>query len=384
MLPDLFRLIGSDRYLSSEEVDRAAAPHPATAQAWDVYAAQFQGFTGATIDPDFHRLLHPASLTGRLRLEPDTTVLVAGTGASLLTQIDAIKSVRGRLRIFTSAEGADFLAAHGITADLVMIEQTPAAARHAARQARDTSRPVWLGKDHPLVAATWRTPAALLSGVSPQHLFVPASTATWGLWQATAVALAAEARASRIALVGVDTVDAEDASLKALLELIARLAPIVAFDCGGHRSAKRGWVSASVEESAGTKVKGPLEANLWTAPTVDERLHDAHADLAELAPTLNRARRLLAVVREARVMGDAAPAAALEAAADEMMSWRHEPRVRTLVQECLGGSFLPRLWRKGLDDSSGRTLVRPLQLAMREVVGGADALAAAIKLSHAA
>ena len=49
MLPDLFRLIGSDRYLAPEEVDRAAEPHSLTQQAWDVYRTHFQSFTGATL-----------------------------------------------------------------------------------------------------------------------------------------------------------------------------------------------------------------------------------------------------------------------------------------------------------------------------------------------
>jgi hypothetical protein len=220
--------------------------------------------------------------------------------------------------------------------------------------------------------------------VSQQLLFVPAPALTWGLWQATAIALAAEAGASRIALLGVDATDASDAPLKALLELMARIAPIVALDCGGAHAPKRGWVSTSVQEVAGTKLTGPVDANLWSAATVCERMHEAQAGLAELAPTLDRARRLLAVALEARVMGDAAPAAALEAAVDEMMAWRHQPRVRILVQECLGGSFLPRLWRKGLDQPSGHALLRPLLLAMREVTMRADALAAAVHASRAA
>src|SRR5688572_21951139 len=71
MLPDLFRLIGSDRCLTPEEVERATGPHSATRSAWEVYAAAFQGFTGATLDPDFNRLIHPAAQMGRVRLEPD-------------------------------------------------------------------------------------------------------------------------------------------------------------------------------------------------------------------------------------------------------------------------------------------------------------------------
>ena len=40
-----------------------------------------------------------------------------------------------------------------------------------------------------------------------------------------------------------------------------------------------------------------------------------------------------------------------EAATEEIMQWRHQPRVRTLIQETLGASFLPRLWRSGVEPS---------------------------------
>ena len=50
MLPELYRLIGSDRYLASEEVERAAGPHSATAAAWEVYTSVFHRFTGSCAD----------------------------------------------------------------------------------------------------------------------------------------------------------------------------------------------------------------------------------------------------------------------------------------------------------------------------------------------
>ena len=188
MLPDLFRLIGSDRYLAPEEVTRATEPHALTAAAWDVYTNHFHGFTGATLDPQFHRLAHPATHTGRVRLGADTTVLVAGAGPSLRAAMHGVKRVRECVRIFTSPEGALMLGAYGVKADLVLVDPS------------STVSP----KGCPLVAADWRTPRELLAGVSPESLFVPAPAPTWGLWPATAVAMAADAGAARVALVGFD------------------------------------------------------------------------------------------------------------------------------------------------------------------------------------
>ena len=379
MLPDLFRLIGSDRFLSAGEVERASGPHSGTAAAWDVYTTHFQRFTGATLDPDFARLRHPAVHTGRVKLAPDTTVLVVGADPSLDRQVAAVKALRPRVRIFTSARGAAALRGYGIEPDLVVVEyQNATAARHAIRQRAMT----WNG--NAVVAADWRAPATLLARIPRELLFVPSPAATWGLWQATAVAMAADAKASRIALLGVDLTDPGDAPLKALLELLARLAPFTALDCTGGATPKRGWVTADVAEIAGTKVVGQLDTNWWAAPAAAARAEQAHADLVELAPTVDRAQRLLSVAESAREMGDIASTLAVEAGLEEIMGWRHLPRVRVLIQETLGASFLPRLWRTGVDPSLGRALRRPLLLATHELTRRADTLAERIAARRAA
>ena len=159
----------------------AAEPHPLTASAWDIYGTQFQRFTGATLDPLFHRLAHPATQLGGVRLDPGTAVVVVGTGPSLLDQIDALTRLRGRVRIFTSPRGAEVLLPHGIVPDLVVVEhQTALDAHHSARHLGDCAHPVLASC--PLVAADWRTPAALLAGVPDASLFVPSPLPTWGLW----------------------------------------------------------------------------------------------------------------------------------------------------------------------------------------------------------
>ena len=108
------------------------------------------------------------------------------------------------------------------------------------------------------------------------------------------------------------------------------------------------------------------------------------SDLVELAPVLDRARRLLTLAEGVREMEDVASTLALEAAIDEIMSWRYQVRTRALVQETLGASFLPRLWREPLQPSLGRALRRPLLLATHELTRRADALAEALVARRAA
>jgi hypothetical protein len=340
MLPDLFRLIGSDRYLTAEEVERAAEPHSLTAAAWEVYATHFDRFSGATLDPQFHRLVHPATQTGRVRLGDDTTVLIVGTSATPLRQLEAVAKGREHFRIFTSPRGAGLLRQHGLVPDLVVVEDHvhPAMAQC------------------PRVAADWRTPRAALTGIAAEALFVPSPALTWGLWPATAVAMAADAKASRIALLGVDT---EHAPLRALLELIARLAPFTALDCS-EAGTPRGWVKATLQESAGAVQHGILDMNLWRAPTQADRVEQLRSDLAELGPVLGRACQFMASTR------------ALDSCVEEAFSWREQPRLRVLLQESLGVSLLPRLWRLGPQQTAGRS--RRVRLAMSEIVGQADAL----------
>jgi hypothetical protein len=388
MLPYLFRVIGSDRCLTPADVDRADEPHPLVAPAWDVYKTHFGCFTGSTLDPQYHRLQHPATKTGTVKIAADETVLVVGTGPSLLAQIDTLKRERGCLRIFTSPRGADVLLAQGIIPDLVLIEhQTAIDAHHSARHLGDVREPV-LGKC-PLVAADWRTPRALLAGVSAAALFVPSSLPTWGLWPATAVAMALEAGASRVGLLGIDlgTTDVPDpahAPLRALLELLAQLGSAATFDCGEDGARKRGWVTAAIPELSGAYVHTPIATDVYLAPNIDQRIRDARAGLAELAPVLQRAARLRTLASEARSSKRATWTPSLQAGIDEVMGWRQDPRVRLLLQECLGVSFLPRFWRIGVDTSLGEALWRPLLLATHELTSQAEALSTCVAAERAA
>jgi hypothetical protein len=376
MLPSSFHSIGADRWLTAAEASTWNS-HPLTGPMWDVYAAQFQGFTGATLDPLFHRLRHPAAQSGSIELEPGSGVVVVGTGPSLRLHIDALHRVRERIRIFTSPRGAEALLPYGIVPDLVMIEhQTALDAHHSARATADTEASVLAAC--PLVAADWRTPPALLARVATRSLFVPAPLPTWGLWPATAVAMAMNAGAARVALLGVDLgtatqPDPAHAPLIALLELLARLGRTMTIDCGGG-AAKSGWTKGSIETAAGVRLKHAMRTQLRTAASAGERLADAQHGLATLAPIIDRARAMRSLATDVR--GGHLPAAPrlLLDAVEEMNGWGGDVRVRLLIQETLGAAFMPRLWRIGIDPALGKALWRPLLLATHELVAQADAL----------
>ena len=387
MLPRFFHLIGSDRHLTAASVEQAVGPHPLIPAAWGVYTGQFQEFTGAALDPLFHRLMHPAVRCGSLRMDPGTSVIVAGTGPSLRPSIAGLKRLHGRVRIFTSPRGAEALLPHGIVPDLVLVEhQTALDAHHSARHLNDTVHDALTCC--PLVAADWRTPATLLRGVSGEALFVPAALPTWGLWIATLAAMAVEAGASRVGLVGVDlgTADAPDPAhlpLAALLALLARLSPIVALDYGAGGAPKRGWLRASIDEAGGAAVSGRCELQLHVPPSPSKRAVELREALDGMAHVVDRARAVLVLATDARG-GNGTLDSSLHDAAAELMAWSLDTDVRLFAQECLGLSFLPRLWRIGIDLSLGHALWRPLMLATHEMVRQADALAAATRTAKAA
>jgi hypothetical protein len=382
MIPPCFGSIASDRYLTPDEVAGASGAHPLIAPIWDLYAAHFQGFTASTLDPQFHRLSHPAVRTGRVQIEDGTTVLVVGTGPSLRRNLDELRRVREHLRIFTSPRGAEALLGHGIVPDLVLVEhQTPLDAHHSLRHLGDGGDSVLAAC--PLVAADWRTPRALLAGVEPDRLFVPSPLPTWGLWPATAAAMAIDAGAARVALLGIDlgTADAPDpahAPLRALLETLAAISGAAAFDCGDGGASKLGWTPAAIGGLGGGVARGMLGTSLQAAPDERARRHETQAGLHELSAVVRRARRLREWATEAAAVGRGPATTVLEAAVGEIVAWRHEPRLRVLLQECLGVSFLPRFWRIGIDRSLGLALWRPLMLATHELTAQADALSHAV------
>jgi hypothetical protein len=386
MLPRFFDVMGSDRCLTLSEVEHAVGPHPLTSAAWDVYQQQFGTFTGATLDPLFHRLTHPSRRAGSIHLESGTAVMIVGTGPSLQPNVEALRRLRQHVQIFTSPRGAEVLLTEGIVPDLVIVEhQTALDAHHSARHLNERAPDVLGGCR--LIAADCRTPAALLRGVENDALFTPAPLPTWGLWPATAAAMAVEAGAGRVALLGIDlgtTAEPDRAHLPlgALLALIARLAPVVMLDCGAGGATKRGWLKASIDDAAGAAGRA-CTLDAYQASSMQDRFEEARASLEAHGELVEQARGLLALAAEARA-GNKARIPHLQAGVAEMMAWSGDVRRRQFAQECLGLSFLPRLWRSGIDSSLGHAVWRPLMLATHELVRQADALRTATAVARAA
>jgi hypothetical protein len=377
MLPPFFHAIGTDRYLSSEELRSAVGEHRLTWDAWSIYRTGFDCYCETRLDPQGHRLVQPARSVGALAPMHGEPVVVVGTGPSALTAMDILPRIRDRIRVFTSPRGAEMLAAHGLVPDLVLVEhRTAIDAHHAARHLRDAGDPL---RTVPLVAAEWRTPRALLAGVVPERLFVPEPLPTWGPWPATAVALAAQAGAARIALLGIDLgtalqPDPAFAPLARLLGLLARIVMAEAIDCGPAGGRKSGWRVERLDAIAADAALAPLGVVRRPAPSVDERFAIARETRARVTPIVDRARDLLALGLRARA-GEGV--AGLEDAASEMLSWSGDFSLRVDLQEGLGLSFLPRLWRTGVDLTLGHALWRPIVLGTHELIGQAARLDAA-------
>ena len=375
MLPRFFQAIGTDRYLTIEELGAATGEHPQVQEAWSLYRGSFDGFCETGLDPQCHRLVHPARTTGALESVDGEPVLLFGTGPSGIAALPSLARMRDRIRLFTSPRGAELLAAHGLVPDLVLVEhRTAIDAHHAARHVRDAG--VDPLRTAPLVAADWRTPRALLTGVAPERLFVPEPLPTWGLWPATAVALAANAGAARIGLIGIDlgTTQRPDrtfAPLTGLLELLSHLVTADTIDCGAAGARKRGWSVGNLDALAADGPIAPLSIRRTRAASIGDRVNAARDTRHRLSPIVDRARCHLSLALRARsghrVNG-------LEDAASELLSWAAAVEARVDLQEGLGLSFLPRLWRTGIDLALGPALWRPIVLATHELVGQAERL----------
>jgi len=205
---------------------------------------------------------------------------------------------------------------------------------------------------------------------------VPEPMPTWGLWPATAVALAADAGAVRIGLLGIDLgtpgrPDPTFAPLAGLLGLMTRLVTADPIDCGASGARKRGWRVGPLDELAADRALGPLRVQTRLAASIEERVILARHTRDCLAPIVDRARHILAMGVRARG-GDRVNG--LENAASELLSWCWDRETRIHLQEGLGLSFLPRLWRTGVDLALGPALWRPIVLATHELVGQAERL----------
>jgi hypothetical protein len=370
MLSPVFRAIGTDHHVDTNEVEAEVGFHPHTASMWQLYQRAFDGFCESRLDPMCHRFESPVRSIGCLTMDEADPILVIGAGPSAVQSLSALSRVRPRLRLFTSPRGAALLAQARLVPDVVLVEhRTALDAHHTARTHLDG------GSDPlaavPLVAVDWRTPRSLVANVPPDRLFVPDPLPTWGHWPATAVALAMQAGATRIGLLGIDigTTAAPDPAfepLRSLLELLGSISSASTMDCGPLGARKASWPVQPLESLVAPFDLFPVGVARRAAPTIEQRRNTERNAFEQISSKVTSARKILTAA--------STQSTHLEPLVDEVMSWRDDHFLRVACQDVLGLSFLPRLWRSGIDRSLGPALWRPLVLALHEMVGQADRL----------
>ena len=373
-LPPFFAALGSDHFLTPDDTAAHSAPHDELNTAWRLYADLFGGFCGSRLDPQFWRHVNPVRSRGTLAVDADTTVIVAGSGPSLVRGLPALRALRSRVLLFASPCATGLLADHGIRPDLIVVDEHASTDDAPSPLANSTAALA----DGALVAVSPRTPADFLAGIPVDRLFVPDPLPTWGLGPATAVALAASAGARRIGLLGVD-LDGTDGSadwpLGGVLSILGWIADASCVDCGPEGVVKAGWPTASLEETAGDSIALPPEVTRTPWLSTREAFDLDRTRLEAIAPIVRRARTLLSIGLRAQA-GARWPddTRTMEMAAIELCSWREDRAVRVALQDTLGLSLLPRLWRTGVDLQLGFRLWRPIVLAAHELVHQADKL----------
>jgi hypothetical protein len=379
----LFELVGSDRARRPEEVGPIAGAPLAEAGAlpaiWEAYGAHFRHFTGARLDPQFERLEHPARLTGSIAVTDGAPVVIVGTGPSLRQMLPELRRVRASVHLFTSPRGADALSECGLIPDLVLVEhQTPLDAQFSVQERWHRGRHAIARV--PWVAADARTPAPLLDSVPSDRLFVPAPLPSWGLWPATAAALALGSGSRAVALLGVDLgtagePDPAHAPLRALLGLLAAHTDVSCVDAGPAGAAKPRWVADSLDALAAGGAASPLAVSTTPWQDAAERLTDAVRLADGIEPLVAHASATLAAACAVRDGDRSAEAlAVLTDRLTQLLAAGGRIENRIEVQEGLGASFLPRFWRVPPDPALGARLWRPAALAAHELVGQYRAL----------
>lgn len=142
-------------------------------------------------------------------------------------------------------------------------------------------------------------------------------------------------------------------------------------DCGVGGAPKPGWTAASVGACAADRPRARLMVRREPAPSCARR-HAAAVEAAHrLSPCIARARHMLRAALAARA---GRPVPELAAAAAELLSWGDDPQRRIDLQQSMGLTFLPRLWRTGIALTLGAAIWRPVMLATHELAGQADRL----------
>jgi hypothetical protein len=283
---------------------------------------------------------------------------------------EALRRLRSRISIWTSQRGAEALAVHGLTPDLIIIQHASDldayfTVRHL--RDRDGASPI---ETAPVVLAEPKTPLALIERVEPSRMATFDPACGWGLWPASLAWLAAASGARAVSLCGIDlgtnaAVDPLQQPLRDLLGLIASGSSIPTVD-GGAGALKPGWARQSLDATVGAG--GSQHVTLAELRPVDqaERYARLRMAMTRLQDHLDAAAMFRTIAREQRAHASAARDAQLAEAWAAIMTWGQHASIRTAFQEELGVSFLPRFWRTAEPVITGPHW-RPVLLACEEI-----------------
>lgn len=367
--------LGRDRALTPTELRPSVCLRPDVVRAaWAVYDRHFGRFCGARLDPQFWQLEHPAVWRGMPIVTDGTPMVIVGTGPSLRAGLDELRRHRDRIHVVTSPRGADVLEDAGLVPDVVLIEhQTPVDAQFSVH-ARTERRRHWPTQVS-LVVTDGRTPLSLVADVPCDRLVNLDPLPTWGLWPATAAAMAVSCGARAVALLGVDLgalerPDPRHDALRDLLSLVVMGSSVTCVDLGIGGSSKIGWLPGhltAILDCAGRRHPLGL-ARVPTRP-IEERREAAATASRHAAPVADVARVALDAAGRVRD-GDRTPGAIADLARSvaQLLAHGQDPSIRQAVQDGLGCAFLPRYWRTPPDLALGAALWRPAALAAHEVV----------------
>lgn len=366
--------LGRDRALTPAEVSVAARQEAGPLrQAWQAYERHWARFCGAQVDPQFWRFDHPARWAGTPIVTDGTPLVIVGTGPSLADGLEDLRRCRSGVHVMTSPRGADALSDAGLDPDVVIIEHPTALDAQFSVQALPERPHPWRDRVA-LVAADSRTPWALLDGIPADRLVVLDPRPSWGLWPATAAAMALGSGASRVGLLGVDLgstsgPDPRQQPLRDLLSLLAAWSPVPCVDLGACAAPKPGWSHGAMTSFAGDGPRQTLALARVPWTTREDRLRSAAAAWRQLGSLAETASAALAAAGGLR--DDPRPDPPVARVVDglaRLMDAGSTPEIRAGVQDELGCGFLPRFWRTPPQGCSASRLWRPVALAAHELV----------------